>query len=268
MIHHASKGSAPRKIKLSSRDFKLLELAAKQKFLTIQDVAQFWTSNKSHHHYERMRDLCQAGFFQPLLGDQKIRLGYRLMPKGISHLPTAELKSSALVMTRIGYRTGFGHDRLLHEVRSALETLPIVSNFRSEAQVRSIFASRHGKKEQKGKGYKVPDGLFQLSNHNGDFKVAIEVELSVKAEARYHSIFRELLLQPDFDIVFYLTGQDDIKKMLIRILADVRAEDLVVQTARRQNRIYFASLRELLTNKAETVFEGEGSTFPLNSLLP
>ena len=96
--------------------------------------------------------------------------------------------------------------------------------------------------------------------------VAVEVEISTKSENRYRKIFRELLLQPDFNFVFYLVGSHQLQFLLKRILAEVIAQDLVVQTASRRNGIYFANLSEFLEKGGKTVFSGEGSQFSFESL--
>jgi hypothetical protein len=113
----------------------------------------------------------------------------------------------------------------------------------------------------------VPDGLFHLTAKKAKYVVAVEVELSTKSENRYRKLFRELLLQPDFNVVLYLVKGEEMKKYLRRLFAEVLTDDLVVQTASRRNAIYFAKLPEFLEKGLGATFQGEGSTFSFESLV-
>ncbi len=257
---------APKNLQLTARDQEVLVMAGRSQFITAKDVKPLWQLSESRHHYARLGKLSRAGYLKPLVGDNSTKLGYRITKRGIEALPDPATRAKALNIKRFGYRTGYEHDRLSSEIQREFEKSPLVSNFLCEPEVRSLLASRHGKKEQKKQSYKVPDGLFHLTTPNQVVVVAVEVEISTKSENRYRKIFRELLLQPDFNFVFYLVGNHQLQTLLRRILVEVMAHDLVVQTASRRNGIYFANIVEFMEKGGKTIFHGEGSQFSLDSI--
>lgn len=252
---------------VTARDTHILMLAAKWPFLTAEDVrSRFYGNKKTKNHFTRLKKLTKAGLLDPVAGDNRTRLGFRITPKGVNFLPTEELKSKALAARRRHYRTGFDHDRVLLQVQDVLESSPMVSRFMAENEVRQLLTARHGKQEQPGQGYKIPDGVFTLTTQRVSMTVAIELELSVKKASAYARIFREQLLSPDYQAVLYIVRNAQMKNLLAQILADTRTSDLVVLTASRKNAVYFVVLDEVLEKRTGAVFEAESSSFSLDSL--
>jgi len=253
-------------LQLTSRDYEILSRAGKQRFITPNDVEDLWSNAGSNLHYSRLRRLAHAGLLEAMFGDKDVKLGYRITRKGVQRLPSEELKIKALGIRRIGYRTSYGHDCLLSRVQRIFESCPGVSGYLSEPEVRNLLQSRHGKRERKAGNFKVPDGLFQLRTKKGNYTAAVELEMSVKGMPLYRAIFRTLLLQSDFDIVFYLAGTPEIRSVLVRTLEMVRKGDLVVQTSRRHNRVYFGTLSEFLEKGSAADFQGQATCFSMASL--
>ena len=252
---------------LTARDISILSLAARFRFITADEVkTRFYNGSNTFNHFTRLKKLVHAGFLTQIVGDHAMKLGYRITRKGIHYLPSEDLKCHALSIRRNAYRTGFDHDKLLLKIQDVFESSPLVSQFSGEHEVRQLLASRHGKKENPKEGYKVPDSLFYLTTRKTSLTVAVELELSAKSKARYARIFRQVLISPDFQTVFYVVKNDQMKALMKQLLNEARTKDLVIQTATRKNSVYFATLNDLLEKKRDAVFEGQDSSFTLNAL--
>lgn len=255
------------KVVLTERDYSVLMLVANNRFVAAKQLAHLWPSDpKYHNHYIRLRKLIRAGILETLEGDAGNRLGYRLTRKGISLLPSETLKAKALAHRSFSYRTSFDHDRLLQELRLVFEQSPLVSRYMPEHEVKRVLAERHGKKERRDVGYKVPDSLFELKTTHKPLRVALELELTMKSESRYWKNFRELLTSSDFDVVIFVTASEMMSEALRQIIKDVTANDRVVRDWPHKRGMYFATLDSVASEKKNAVFSGEGEAFSLASL--
>lgn len=257
----------PRKVVLTNRDYGVMKAVATNRFVSAKQLAHLWSDDpKNHNHYIRLRKLMRAGILELLIGDAGNRLGYRLTRKGINLLPDEADRAKALAYRSFSYRTSFDHDRLLQEVQSVFEQSPLISRYMPEHEIRQRLSEKYGKKERKDGGYKVPDGLFELKTSRGIKRVAVELELTVKSEPRYRKIFRELLTSSDFEIVLFITASDKMTEALRSIIAEVKADDSVVQGWPTKRGMYFATLETVLLEKLNAVFSGDGDPFSLASL--
>lgn len=255
------------KVAITPRDRRVLAEIALNRFLTAKQIKHtFWPNDKSHNHYGRMRKLVRGGLIESMTGDNSVALGYRLTRRGIDALPTVELKARALANRKVRYATSYEHDRLLHELRIVFESSHLVSGYRAEHEVKELLASRHGRREQKEEGYKVPDGLFVLHTPNRDLTVALEFERKQKSEGRYRKILRRLSTSSDFDVVFYVVADPRLASYLTSLLKDVRESDPVVLAWPRVHGFYFAALDTFLAEGKRASFIGEGKAFSLESL--
>lgn len=257
----------PRKVVLTNRDYGVMKAVATNRFVSAKQLAHLWSDDpKNHNHYIRLRKLMRAGILELLIGDAGNRLGYRLTRKGINLLPDEADRAKALAYRSFSYRTSFDHDRLLQELQSVFEQSPLISRYLPEHEIRQRLSEKYGKKERKDGGYKVPDGLFELKTSRGIKRVAVELELTVKSEPRYRKIFRELLTSSDFEIVLFITASDKMTEALRSIIAEVKADDSVVQGWPTKRGMYFATLETVLLEKLNAVFSGDGGPFSLASL--
>lgn len=259
--------ASPRKVVLTSRDYAVMKVIATNRFVSAKQLAHLWSNNpKNHNHYIRLKRLMRAGILELLIGDAGNRLGYRLTRKGIDLLPDDADRAKALAYRSFSYRTSFDHDRLLQELQTVFEQSPLVSRYMPEHEVRQRLSEKHGKKERNDVGYKVPDGLFELKTSRGIKRVAVELELTTKSESRYRKIFRELLTSSDFEIVLFVTASDKMTEALRSIVAEVKAEDMVVRGWPTKRGMYFATLESVLLEKQNAVFIGDSDPFSLASL--
>lgn len=259
--------AGPRKVVLTNRDYGVMKAVATNRFVSAKQLAHLWSDDpKNHNHYIRLRKLMRAGILELLIGDAGNRLGYRLTRKGINLLPDEADRAKALAYRSFSYRTSFDHDRLLQEVQSVFEQSPLVSRYMPEHEIRQRLSEKYGKKERKDAGYKVPDGLFELKTSRGIKRVAVELELTVKSEPRYRKIFRELLTSSDFEIVLFITASEKMTEALRSIIAEVKADDPIVKGWPTKRGMYFATLENVLLEKLNAVFSGDGDPFSLASL--
>jgi hypothetical protein len=141
-----------------------------------------------------------------------------------------------------------------------------VSDYLSEPRVRSLLAHRHGYKERRKDGYKVPDALFQLRTLRKTFQVAVELELSLKNRMYIDRILRQLVTSLDFNLVFLVLKTHAMLQRYQSTLKLVRANDSHVQFGKRDNGIYFCVLSDLLRDREKTKFLGEEYEFDLAAL--
>ena len=254
------------RIVLTPRDYAILTKLATQRFLSSRQIAELWPATNDTNHFTRIRKLVRVGLLEPLIGDDGHRLGYRLTKKGIEFLPSEIVKAKARDYRHFSYRTSYNHDVLLQRVRNVFEESPLVDRYMPEHEVRKRLSEKYGRKERKDEGYKVPDGLFDLKTSTRTMRVALELEITTKAESRYRKMFRELLTSDDYEVIIFITDNDGQIEALRKIMADVMANDAVVRGWPTKRLVYFATLKTVLKKRLETVFQAEGTRFSLSEL--
>lgn len=254
-------------IVLSKRDYAIMLLVAENRFITAHEIRErFYADKKTRNHFTRIRQLVAAGVLEHVIGDCEMRLSLRLSRKGVRFLPSEIHKAYALSNRSFKYRSSFGHDKTVNQIRMVIEKSPLVSGYIPEHEVRSLLGIRHGKKESKDSGYKVPDALFDLKVPGKTLKVALEFEDSMKGVTLYRSLFRRLLISSDFDVVMFVTASEEMIAALRSIIDHVRANDPVVRDWPTERAMYFASLKQVLTEGTNAVFVGDSTPFSLASL--
>ena len=153
-------------------------------------------------------------------------------------------------------------------MRDILIASGIISNFVSEAELRSQIAAStvHGPETQ-SHDWKVPDGMFSLVTKLGVSKVALEVELTQKAKARYAEIVQALLTTKQFNFVFFVCGSEKLEKLLSDAVASARSSNAYVKASDRSNGIYFCQLDKLRELRLNAPWCGESRTFTINDLM-
>lgn len=149
---------------LTARDGKLLAFLAEYGCVSAERIKdRFWqTTQPSRAHYRRIGILKRLGLIENVYGDGGITIGYRLTRNGIRfmrRLPETEY----LAITRRSYQTQFNHDQLLIDVRTILETSPLVRGFRTESEIRRKLTTKESKMRHWENLPSVPDGTFTLA---------------------------------------------------------------------------------------------------------
>lgn len=253
--------------RLTNRDQSILKHIAVSGFSTVQGIRdKFFNGKKNGKDYRRLSVLKRFRFIEPLIGDNGGTLGYRLTKRATRTLVEDGLIEKAQLRNRTCYRNNFKHDNKLVEVSYILRSLPNVSDFMNETQVRRYLAKIHGKQKLQDISYKVPDALFKLKTKTQSFKVALEVEIAPKSLAYRRRTLRKLMISNDFDLIFMVVANANTLNRIEQTLADVRKEKLDYSRHRRNNGFYFAILAEVLANKENAQFKGEEFSFTLQGL--
>lgn|GEM_PF-3135825 len=252
---------------LTERDERILRYLSEHGFASARWIRDaFWPGQSNCHHYRRLSKLRVLGWVEYLVGDGGHRLGYRLTRKGVDLLRRSGAQDVDLKEIRTAYRTTFDHDNAMLGVGNVLRAFPAVSDYLSEPRVRSLLARRHGHKERRSDGYKVPDALLRLKTQKGTYQVAVELEYSLKARAYCERVLRQLVLSQDFSLVFLVVKDAKMLRRYQSVLKHVRANDPRIRFAQRDNGIYFCVLADLLRERGQSKLIGEGTEFELAAL--
>jgi hypothetical protein len=246
--------SQPRR-ELTNRDKKLLTFLAEYGCVSAERIkCRLWQTNQpSRTHFRRIGILKRVGLIENVFGDGGISIGYRLSKKGATLLRSLpDLRH--LVITRRSYKTQFNHDQLLIDIRSILETSPLVKEFCPESEIRRKIVAKESKLQHWANLPAVPDGTFRLAIPGQEHAAALELEMTLKTRSRYTRIFRHHLLNKRWSLVFYVTKNEKIQQQLMAALTELKGKDVEVQMAKRINGIYFCTLGQFLERRLETLF--------------
>ena len=259
--------TAKRNWQLTKRDLAILKHIGEYGFSSARWIKeQFWNGKANCIYYRRLSILRQLGLVEHMVGDDDNKLAYRLTKRGIALLRTSGAETAEDSEYRAAYRTTYNHDDYLVGLGIVLRSFPGVVEYWPERQVRQKLTLKHGYKERKRDGYKVPDALFTVQTKQRRLRVALELEIAPKAKAYYRKILNRLITSTDFDMVLFIAPDSNTLEGLRATLNWVRANDVHVKYAGRDNGFYFALLGDVLTGKGNAKFSGEGTAFTLAQL--
>ena len=263
-----AKAKRPSRRKLCSIDLNIVRILATDRFSTRRELAKrFGEKPDSRRMQRRVRYLQKIGLIEPLIGDGDSRLGYRLSSYGKYVAARGNLAPVSVLQSRPTFKSQFDHDQIVNEVRETLISSPIVSHFVSEAELRSqICSSSSAGIGSDSHDWKVPDAMFTLRTRGGEMTVALEVELSQKAKARYSKIVQALLTSRRFQFVFVVCGNEKLQKLMVEAISSARASNPFVRASNRSNGIYFCQLDMLRRRRLDAPWTGETRTFTINEL--
>ena len=242
-----------RRPRLTGRDRQILTLLGQYGCVGADRIkSRFWKSTpNSRTHYRRIGILKRRGLIATVNGDGITANGYRLTKRGLDVLRNIN-QSGPVIANRRAYKTQFAHDQMLIDIRSILETSPLVRDFAPESEVRRKLQKDHSKLLHWENAKHIPDAMFVLAIPGKEMRMAIELELTPKAAPRYTKIFRNHLLAKDWDLVIYIAQGDKFKDQLMERLNEVKSKDVQVKIAKQLNGIYFCTLDEFLSKQLET----------------
>lgn len=166
------------------------------------------------------------------------------------------------------YRSAKEHDGIMRKLRDIFLQSPIVSNYLTEAKVKSTLAKKHGGQKSREEFYKVPDAIFTLRQSHKALRIAVELEIALKSKKRYLMMMQQLCLSNDFDNVFLIAQSENVLNQLRSHLRDVRENNLRVRHHDHEHGFYFVLLSKFLEDGLEARFEGDDGAFTLRSLEP
>jgi hypothetical protein len=249
-------------------DREIVRIIALNRFSTAKDLKRSIANLPPNYNINRrLISLKTVGILEALIGDSGKPLGCRLTKAGLRFARQALQIPDALVRSRPSFKTQYDHDRIVNDARRILTGSSAVRNFLTELELRTALGKdwRAGSTSQ-AREWKVPDGLFSLETKNGTLRVALEVELSQKARARYAKIMRALITSRSFDVVFFLCRDEKLAQVIRSELNRARASDSFVKVSNRNNGFYFAKLDELREHGLDAPWAGETNRFTLREI--
>lgn len=249
-------------------DAEIIRYLASNRFAKQSDLIEAIDRVSASYNMPRaIRRLKNYGLIETLLGDANTHLGYRLTRKGLLYAKRKLLVPDELLKSRPAFRSQYDHDRIVNEARRILSESSVVGDFVTEVELRG----RHGKSHPiamtgQDREWKVPDAIFTLTTKSSRLRVALEVELSQKAKARYQKIMKALLLSRQFEIVFFLCKDERILNILRNEVRETREQNPAVKLSSRSNGIYFTTLDLLRSMKTDAPWSGEESRFTLREI--
>ena len=254
-------------LNLMERDLKIMMLTANSAIITSEEIWKiFDTSKGTHTHLRRIRQLCGAGYLSRVMGDGAVTLGYMLGRKGREYLSMRGHEMGKIRPLQRRYRGTFDHDRILHQIESILCKSPLVTDYFTDAELRSQMAKEYGASEARKRFMFVPDGTFSLKTAKGTYKVALELELSAKSKERYRKKFAHLLTTEAIDAVFFLIKDKAVERCVRSNAQYVKGNDPAVKWSPRVNAMYFADVTTFLKCRGDAPFFGADGSFSLRSL--
>lgn len=251
----------PARTLLQSRDKAILRFIASNRFATSRAIADaFWDGNGNWNHYRRLRKLRHCGYLETLMGDRGTRIGFRVTRKGLNLLRRDGIEIPVTHGIDCRYRTTLYHDETLITIRSLFCKSASITDYLAEHEVSSLLAKKYGYVDTAGYGYKIPDALFKLTTTKNVYRVALELEIAKKTNARYEKLLKQLSFSADWDIVFFIVEREQTIAKLKFILAELRSKDLATEVSKIRNATYFIRLADFLRDGISAQFEGEGHT--------
>lgn len=266
-IFQTRPGGAGGSPELTIRDQKILLLLGEHGCVTADRIkALFWNDNpKSRTHFRRIGILKRRNLIENVEGDGGITIGYRLTKKSRA-LVSEKFKGWRDPPARRAYKTQFEHDQLLIDIRHIFTASLIVTDFKTEPEVRRELMTAQVQRQHWEKRPLVPDATFTMNVPAKKMRVAIELELTGKTRPRYTRIFRNHLLTKNWQLVFYVVKDELLRKRLMDHLSEVKRTDIHVRIEKSVNGIYFCGLDEFLKSGLDAPFSNGKKEISLNQI--
>ena len=253
-------------LRLQDRDLRLLVYMAANHFAPTDIIRDlFWNEKKTNAYNRRLRKLRKLGLVEPHTSTRAHTLSYRITDHGRGILNARGI-SPLVSGARRNYGSTYHHDRKVHYVRQIFESSSCVGSFYSELEVQKMLADRHGAQEEKDERYRIPDALVTLKRPNECLRAAIELEISDKSLKQKQRMFELLATSHDFDCTLVVANTNKHKEQLERILEDARKENPTLKYDGQKHGFYFITYDDLLRDRKQAKFQGQGGYFSLQSL--
>ena len=233
----------PRKIKITRRDVQLLKDIYDNSFLS------FYQIHEGHFHklakptvYNRLSKLAQAELIEALSvnlfvhhrNNETVGVIYRLTKKGIERLCNFIQGVPITLNTTTINLSSLYHDLLLTDVLRA---------FKKRLPSYLIVSSKTNSCEW-NKKERIPDAV--LFNPKEKIKLALELELTAKSEARYRDIVLSYRTSPEFEKVLYVVKDESIQHKMGGLITGYRGQ---YKEEDDTDKFVFYGLANLLNNQ-------------------
>jgi len=144
-------------------------------------------------------------------------------------------------------RNTIKHDVLANDIRMKLEQLGLGLNWIPEYQLKADAFRNYKYKHAKDR--LIPDGLMTEPMRGESTRIAIEVELTSKSNARYKRIFNEYKDQPHYQCIWYFVSNSQDLKKIYECACDTFSFD--------ESRLFFSIITNFLKDPIPRVFPGQ-----------
>jgi hypothetical protein len=265
-----AKMGRPKGPTLTAADHAAIQLIATEGFQTYHELSAGPLKDDNRtHRWDRMKRLVRMGLLRECHSDSGGILGWAIQPKGVgkhyAHAPQALQDAGKVPL----YRTSFSHDVVLRRIKGYLTQSPAVTRWIPEhllkAQVMREFQyfNHHDRRE---KLLLVPDALLHLQSGGTESKAALELELTQKARRRLYQKIEAYVVSEDFDYVFFVAKDENLKRLLLDVYREVVSRSTCVKIAKQQNGIYFSTLPLLQKHGVHAKFSGDHDTLSFADL--
>jgi hypothetical protein len=238
-------------MQLTTRDKRLFELLNRYHVLSSRQVKTLVFANLANTNvFRRLRLLESKGL---ILRSEGLPLGesaWTLRSKGAASLATQWLPYSVNKNT-------LHHDVTLSELRLALESVGLGKNWKSEQTLKRETFDHRLRDDEDRKN--IPDGLLPVPNGDVFSVWAVELELSLKAKARYAEIFRRYKLTSALRRIWYVVPSHEMGKLLLRRWRESRWDSIGPILS-------YSLLSDVVENPFETVLISENGSVRLSEV--
>jgi hypothetical protein len=235
---------------ITSRDIQFFEYLHACKVATIKHINRdiFQTSRVTC--YQRIRKYQKKKFIRvvAVFQNNATSLAYEVTQKG-EKIIKANLRD---IMRGNRFRSNsIEHDLFLVDIKNIFSTKKMLKAYYTENQIQTYLDFRSEEKLQPFQEMQVDACLVLQKDDLSPIRVALELELSIKAIDRYRQKIREIYHLNVFGI-FYICKDISLISKLQKIDEEVRGE--------RRSKIYFCTLDEILKSQETAIFSSHDGT--------
>ncbi len=258
-----------RRARLTDADKGIIKRIGFYGFQTYPELRSTVLQKKSRAHtWVILKRLVRFGLLLEHRGDNYGILGWTLTPKAKQFQFLEGYNLVGPIKAKPLYRTSFRHDLILREVQNIVCRSSIVSDWRTERYIRAekFRENPYLAKSQDGEMFCIPDAMFTVETDQNEWTFALELELTLKSQARLRKKFEKQLTSPDYHVALYVVANDELVEKLEEALDETEEKSIKVRVTRKKTQIFFSTLENLRQHKLDTVFNRGETKFSFNKL--
>jgi hypothetical protein len=206
---------------LTKRDLDILLFTFEQRAVSCKQLAKKFFPNSSFQAaHMRLEKLSREKYLVKsyTLWRNTRTVVYGTTDKGIN----AFVKDYHFIIGKYDYKSdSVNHDLGLILVRERLEKLTMVKQYLSESMLQNCSELSEDP-EFRDFTLANSDAALTIETQTGQFKMAVEYEISSKQVARYIRKISEYYYSPDIEVVIYICGNASIEKLIHKADTEVR----------------------------------------------
>lgn len=210
------------RLELSDRDLKILQYVFEQRAVAhFQIERKFFANFHRSVCHERMSKLVKFGLLQKAVThtDKGWILYYGSTEKGLKYVVT----NSSRDITDPDFKSdSVNHDIGLVDVRERLSKSKLLAEYLSESVLQSCKSLRESEDFRSFVNINS-DAALVINGKNSRYTVALEYEISDKAESRYSKKILEYHLASRVEVVLYVCRNAKIENLIRKVDSDISA---------------------------------------------